>query len=97
MTNYSSTVLNEQGQLVGAVEPTGASGVEVIRHWSQSGVLTLEAETVAGEYHGRYCSWWDNGAVKEEGSFNHGKRTGIYRWYKDTGVLWQEQDFGNIL
>jgi antitoxin component YwqK of YwqJK toxin-antitoxin module len=60
-------------------------------------VLTLEAYSLEGEYHGRYRSWWDNGVLKEEGTYISGQRVGIYRWYKDTGELWEEHDYGRAL
>jgi antitoxin component YwqK of YwqJK toxin-antitoxin module len=61
------------------------------------GVLTEEANYIAGQLHGPYRSWWENGTAKEEGTFNRGHRVGVYRWYNVDGSLWQEHDYGSAL
>ena len=37
--------------------------------WSKDGTLILEDHYRNGERHGIYQSWWDNGAVKEQGRY----------------------------
>jgi antitoxin component YwqK of YwqJK toxin-antitoxin module len=58
------------------------------------GVLTVEENYSAGQLHGSYRSWWEDGAAKEQGTYHRGKRVGIYRWYKLDGSLWNEHDYG---
>ena len=93
---YEKEIYDDRGQLLSAVEIVGAER-EILRSWSKSGVLILEAHTSNGEYNGGYRSWWDNGVLKEEGTFASGKRIGIYRWYLESGVLWQEVDCDDAL
>lgn len=58
-------------------------------------MLVLEMHHRAGEPHGSYQSWWDNGALKEQGQYRAGNRVGIYSWYLENGELQQEHDFGS--
>jgi len=63
--------------------------------WSADGTLILKAQNQNGERHGSYKSWWDNGAPKEQGTYEAGKRVGTYRWFTQNGELWQEHDYGS--
>jgi antitoxin component YwqK of YwqJK toxin-antitoxin module len=56
--------------------------------------LILEDHYKNGERHGSYKSWWDNGALKEQGWHEAGKRVGVYCWFPQNGELWQEHDCG---
>ncbi len=51
----------------------------------------------AGQLHGPYQTWWDNGQLKESGNYDMGRRVGIYRWFKDDGTVWQTHDYGTAL
>ena len=68
----------------------------LLEQWHISGRLTLRAHLLNGVLHGQYDSWWDNGNLKESGEYKHDKKSGIYRWYQETGELWSEQDCGGV-
>jgi antitoxin component YwqK of YwqJK toxin-antitoxin module len=67
------------------------------RVFSAAGVLMQELTYRAGELHGSYRTWWDNGQPKEVGTYERGHRIGLYRWYYEDGRLWQEHDYGAAL
>ncbi len=96
MTAYEWTLFHSNGRLLSACERLDASH-EILRSWTEDGTLILEAHLSQNEYHGPYKSWWDNGVLKEEGIFHLGNRVGVYRWYLESGALWQETDCGNVL
>ena len=62
--------------------------------WSKDGTLILEEHHQNGQRHGPYKSWWNNGALKEQGLYEADKRVGIYRWFRESGELWKEHDYG---
>lgn len=66
----------------------------VQRAWNDEGVLILEVGIDAGQFHGRYATWWNNGNRREEGRFYRGVRVGLYRWYSKNGNLLKEEDYG---
>jgi len=55
-------------------------------------LLLLSAGVKDGEFHGPYKSWWDSDLLKEEGTFQYGKRIGRYTWYKVDGSVWRSSD-----
>jgi len=82
------------GELLSRMELIDDVPNGLLERWHISGLLTLRANLLNGEYHGQYDSWWDNGQPKESGEYKHDKKFGVYRWYKNTGELWSEQDCG---
>jgi antitoxin component YwqK of YwqJK toxin-antitoxin module len=65
------------------------------QEWSLDGTLAVEAHFEHGQHYGEYKSWWENGQLKEEGTYqNDGQRVGRYRWYKTNGEVWSERDYG---
>ena len=89
LADPTGTIVNTAQYLDGKLD--GVSQV-IIR-----GVLTIEENYIAGELHGRYRSWWEDGTAKEEGTYHRDHRVGIYRWYGFDGSLLQEHDYGQAL
>jgi antitoxin component YwqK of YwqJK toxin-antitoxin module len=90
-------ILGDGGKVLATAEYLGDLLDGVSRVFSTAGVLTQELTYRAGQLHGSYRTWWDNGQPKESGSYDTGRRIGLYRWYKDDGTLWQEHDYGAAL
>ena len=88
------TIEDGRGRKIGEVEYLDGKPHGLTRIWTPAGVLTQEAELEFGEYHGKYCTWWDNGKKKEKGRFSQGRRFGLYRWYSECGKLIKEEDYG---
>jgi antitoxin component YwqK of YwqJK toxin-antitoxin module len=61
-----------------------------VREWTETGSMLLSASVVNGQFDGPYQSWWDNGVVKEQGTFKKGVRQPGYRWFNQDGTLQQE-------
>jgi antitoxin component YwqK of YwqJK toxin-antitoxin module len=61
-----------------------------IREWTETGTLILDAVNKNGILDGYYQSWWDDGTLKEQGTFINGKRQTGYRWFATDGSLWKE-------
>jgi len=90
-------ILGDGSKVLATAEYLGDVLDGVSRVFSTAGVLTQELTYRAGQLHGSYRTWWDNGQPKESGSYDTGRRIGLYRWYKDDGTLWQEHDYGAAL
>ena len=96
MAVYESVEVYASGKPFSAIERTGPNAT-VLRSWLEDGTLIFEiSRTESREKHGRYRSWWNDGVLKEEGTFHYGKRTGMYRWYLPSGALWKEHDYGAV-
>jgi antitoxin component YwqK of YwqJK toxin-antitoxin module len=59
------------------------------RVWNEHGVLIRVCHFENGELHGHYWSSWENGKIKEEGEYQHGKRVTPYTWYDQEGGVIQ--------
>jgi len=94
LSRETKIIHNEAGDKLAEMEMVDGRPHGVMRQWSESGVLTVETEMEDGQYHGTYKSWWANGNLKEVGSYSQGKRIGIYKWFKPTGELWNEHNYG---
>jgi antitoxin component YwqK of YwqJK toxin-antitoxin module len=96
MATLERTLFYDNGRLLSAYERIDGE-TEIIRTWTEDGTLILEAHLSNSEYHGPYKSWRDTGVLKKVGAFHRDKRVSIYRWYNESGDLWQEADCGNVL
>jgi antitoxin component YwqK of YwqJK toxin-antitoxin module len=90
-------ILGEKGQVLASAEFLDDVLDGPSRVYSPDGVLTQESTYQGGELHGHFQAWWNNGMPKESGSFDKGRRIGLYRWFKEDGSLWQEHDYGPAL
>ena len=93
-TRETREIRGDGGQLLATAEYVGDVLDGISRVFSPRGVLTQESTYRSGELHGSYRTWWDNGQPKESGSFDMGRRTGMYRWYNQDGTLLREHDYG---
>lgn len=94
MASETKSVLDADGNVIGECEYSEGVPHGQVRHWTSSGQPTMEACLHQGDYHGPYQSWWHNGNTKELGVYHFGERIGIYKWYTESGDLWQEHDYG---
>jgi antitoxin component YwqK of YwqJK toxin-antitoxin module len=86
-------LLHPKGKRFSGVERNNENRT-ILRTWTEDGTLILEAMLNANrEYDGAYKSWWDNGTIKEEGTFRSEKRVGTYRWYHESGELWSQHTY----
>jgi antitoxin component YwqK of YwqJK toxin-antitoxin module len=93
MPAYEHLLLHPNGKPLSGVERLDAERT-VLRTWAEDGTLILEAGLNGErEYDGPYRSWWDSGALKEEGTFRNGKRVGTYRCYHQSGELWSQHQY----
>lgn len=85
---------HETGEPMGRVELLDGVPHGLEQVWQVPGQLTLLAHHRHGQLHGTYQSWWNNGAKKEVGVYENGRKTGMYYWYTPKGDLWAEHNFG---
>ena len=90
-------IRGDAGQVLATAEYSGGVLDGVSRVFSPAGVLTQESTYRSGQLHGSYRTWWDNGQPKEAGSFDMGRRIGLYRWFNQDGTLLREHDYGAAL
>ena len=59
------------------------------------GPLKAKFEYIAGKREGPYSLYYENGVVKESGSYQNGRRSGVLKKYSKAGKLLKEKNYGN--
>lgn len=76
------------GRQTSSVFKTSKAAAEVVRY--SSGILKMKGSRLGGEMHGAWKWYRTDGSVMRTGSFDRGKRVGVWRTYERTGRLVKE-------